>query len=310
MLAREARRLERVAVRRRPDRLTMLPRSKRPVSNAAWRRNESAANRGEGRDGRRSERARGAHRASRSRSARQRRPRTSSLACAGTPPVRCADRRASRFVAQPPQRGGERSRVPQRDKERALAVESSSRVAGVSAVTSGDPQASAWNALLESRAPPSRRCRRCRARTPPRVLAGAAVRDRRDPLDVCWRSATSVLELADPTTRRRRSGAGGRPRGSSGGRAAGSAYRRKAPVRRLPPRREDSLLGADQADGELARRPGQLAAGSPRAPRCPRRRGRRREGARSSAASARGRGAAAEAPRSPTSVSARARRAR
>ena len=114
---------------------------------------------------------------------------------------------------------------------------SSSRAPGVSAVTSGVPHASAWNALfgITRRAfadvPKTPSAQPLRARAPGSCSYGHP----RDPLDVRRPRGEQALELAAPDDRGAAARGRAAPRrGSSPDRAAGSACRRRAAARSAP----------------------------------------------------------------------------
>ena len=234
LLAGEVRHRERIAVRGRPDRLRHVP----EVEAAGVERRGAGARRAHRTRPRRPTTARsggarlngGALDESRA-SARRGRPRWRARRTrrAAAPIALRATRRrwragaalAASARASP---GGTSSALsPSR---------SSSRAAGVSAVTSGVPQASAWNALFGiTRAAFVRACRRSRARRLPRASSPAQllVLDPGHPLDVRRARSRSAVELAAADDAER--GAPVRaspPRGSSRARAAGSACRRRA----------------------------------------------------------------------------------
>ena len=186
--------------------------------------------------------------------------------------------------------------------------------AGVSAVTSGVPQASAWNALfgitrlgLRRRAEDAERAAGARGAPP----AAARTRSTSTHSTFAGRSREQRVELAAADDAERRSPARAGPRrGSSRAPCSGISLPTKSAWnvrRRLPARHEEPLLGADEADGDaLARQPAERREGARVLRRCRRRRGRRaRSASRSSSRGAARAGGepGAKRPRSSTSVS-------
>ena len=262
----------------------MFPRSKRPLPNARCRRTASApkpaanaavasqTNR-EGVIARRAARpdratARRAPPRSRAPGRRRARRRRSARASAASP----ASRRTAAASASGSPAGTSSALSPST---------SSSRAAGVSAVTSGVPQASAWNALFGITRPVFAEVPKTPSAHPARWSSSGSrsYSTHSTHSTLGGRSRSSAVELAaadDAERHLRREPRGREDRLDAVERDQLADEERVELLRRLPAGPEEALLGADEADRQpLGRELAQLGEDAARSARCRRRRGRR-----------------------------------